>query len=83
MWDLTVWFSENSKKYYVAWLFKGDWVDVFYYYFHHIHLNPEAATRGFFIKKEILAEVFSCEFCEISKKPILQSTISGRLLLQI
>ena len=40
-------------------------------------LKPEAATRGVlckkvflecnFIKKETLAQVFSCEFCEISK----------------
>ena len=32
-----------------------------------------------FIKKESLAEVFSCEFCEISKNTFLQNT-SGRLL---
>ena len=36
-------------------------------------VNAEAATRGAlpeacnFIKKETLAQVFSCEFCEISK----------------
>ena len=31
--------------------------------------EPEAATRGAcnFIKKETLTQVFSCEFCEISK----------------
>ena len=33
-----------------------------------------------FIKKETLAQVFSCEFCEISKNIFLQKT-SGRLLL--
>ena len=39
-----------------------------------IFIFPEAATRGVllekacnFIKKETLAQVFSCEFCEISK----------------
>ena len=32
------------------------------------------------IKKEALAMVFSCEFCEISKSAFLQNT-SGRLLL--
>ena len=26
-----------------------------------------------FIKKETLAQVFSCEFCEVSKKPFLQN----------
>ena len=35
-----------------------------------------------FIKKETLAQAFSCEFCEISKTPFLQNT-SGRLLLDI
>ena len=34
-----------------------------------------------FIKKETLAQLFSCKFCEISKKPLLQNT-SGWLLLQ-
>ena len=33
-----------------------------------------------FIKTETLAQVFSCEFCEISKNTFLQNT-SGRLLL--
>ena len=33
-----------------------------------------------FFKKETLAEVFSCEFCEISENTFLQNT-SGRLLL--
>ena len=35
-----------------------------------------------FIKKETLAQVFSCEFCEIFKKPFLQNT-PGRLLLLV
>ena len=34
-----------------------------------------------FIKNENLAQVFSCEFCEISKNTFLQN-ISGRLLLE-
>ena len=29
------------------------------------------------IKKEILAQVFSCEFCEILRTPFLQNTSSG------
>ena len=33
-----------------------------------------------FVKIEILAQVFPCEFCEISKNTFLQNT-SGRLLL--
>ena len=33
-----------------------------------------------FIKKETLAQMFSCEYCEISRTPSLQNT-SGRLLL--
>ena len=33
-----------------------------------------------FIKKETLAQVFSCKFCEILRTPVLQNT-SGRLLL--
>ena len=33
-----------------------------------------------FIKKETLAQMFSCEFCEISKKTLF-TEISGRLLL--
>ena len=43
-----------------------------------IQKKPEACN---FIKKEILGQMFSCEFCEISKTPFLQNT-SGRLLLQ-
>ena len=34
-----------------------------------------------FMKKETLSQVFSCEFCEISKNTFLQKT-SGRLLLK-
>ena len=48
----------------------------------NLHLS-EAATRGQgcnFIKKETLAQVFSCEFCEFFKNTFLQNT-SGRLLL--
>ena len=41
--------------------------------------TPEACR---FIKKETLAQVFSCGFCEISNNTFLQNT-SGRLLLQI
>ena len=36
----------------------------------------------FFLKKETLAQVSSCEFCEISKNTFLQST-SGRLFLYV
>ena len=35
-----------------------------------------------FIKKETLAQMFSCEFCQISKNTFLQNN-SGRLLLNI
>ena len=35
-----------------------------------------------FIKKEALAQVFSCEFCEIFKNTFSQNT-SGQLLLKI
>ena len=41
--------------------------------------RPEACN---FIKKETLAQVFSCEFCQISKSTLLQNTY-GRLLLLI
>ena len=44
--------------------------------------RPQACN---FIKKETLAQVFSCEFCEISKNTFLQKTplvaASGRSLL--
>ena len=48
--------------------------------------DTEAATRGVlqlcsgpynFIKKETMAQVFSCEFCEISKNTFLQNTSGG------
>ena len=40
--------------------------------------RPEAEN---FIQKETLAQLLSCEFCKISKTPILQN-ISERLLLK-
>ena len=45
---------------------------------------PEATRPGAcnFIKKENLAQVFSCEFCEISKNTFLHNT-SRRLLLKV
>ena len=39
---------------------------------------PQACN---FIKKEILAQMFSCELCETSKNTFLKNT-SGRLLLK-
>ena len=50
-------------------------------FFHVDLLVKEAATRGVlnFIKKETLAQVFSCEFCEISKNTFLQNNY-GRML---
>ena len=36
-----------------------------------------------FIKKETLTQVFSCEFCEISKKSFRTEDLSGRPLLNI
>ena len=42
--------------------------------------NKVAGLACNFIKKESLTQVFSCEFCEISKNTFLQNT-SGRLLL--
>ena len=39
-------------------------------------------SLSLFFNKETLVEVFSCEFCEISKNTFLQNT-SGRLLLQL
>ena len=42
-------------------------------------LWPEACNV---IKKDTLVQVFSCEFCEISKTPFLQNT-SERLLLNV
>ena len=42
--------------------------------------NFEKASACNFIKKETLSQMFSCEFCEISKNTFLQNT-SGQLLL--
>ena len=42
--------------------------------------GKHCVTRNL-IKKETQAQVFSCEFCKISKTPFLQNT-SGRLLLE-
>ena len=36
--------------------------------FLEIPQNSQESTPGNFIKKETLAHVFSCEFCEISKR---------------
>ena len=41
---------------------------------------PEFPFNKNFIKKETLAQMFSCEFCEIFKNTIFQNT-SVRLLL--
>ena len=43
-----------------------------------IELQAEACN---FIKKETLAQVFSCEFCEISRNTFFLQNTSGRLLL--
>ena len=40
-----------------------------------LFFNKVAGTL--FIKKEILAQVFSCEFCEISKNAFGQNTSGG------
>ena len=41
-------------------------------YSHQIHSHPELRPQDCnFIKKETLAQVFSCEFYEISKKTLL------------
>ena len=47
-----------------------------------IFFNKVAGLRleTLFLKKDILAQVFSCEFCEISENTLLQNT-SERLLL--
>ena len=37
--------------------------------------------QAYFIKKEYLAQVFSCEFCEIYKNTFFQNTSGRRLLL--
>ena len=45
------------------------------------HIVPEAATGGAtLLKEETLVQVFSREFCEISKNTFFQNTF-GRLLL--
>ena len=44
-------------------------------------MKKDVLARNF-IKKETQAQVFSCEFCEISKNTFLQNTF-GRLLLAI
>ena len=44
----------------------------------NIENRPEACNL---IKKETLVQLFSCEFCEISKNTFSQNT-SGRLLLK-
>ena len=46
--------------------------DVFYekscsYKFHKIHIKTTVPEACNYIKKETLAQVFSCEFCEICK----------------
>ena len=38
---------------------------------------------GNFIKKESLAQVFSCEFCEIFKNTFLLQNTTERLLLRV
>ena len=38
------------------------------------HLNKVAGMACNFIKKETLAQVFSCEFCEISKNTFFYGT---------
>ena len=46
-----------------------------------LFFNKVAGLRpATLLKKETLAQVFSCEFCEISRTPFLQNT-SGQLLL--
>ena len=66
--------TEMLKKLFLS-LAAFDWIKLW---------RSEAATRGIlfcnFIKKGALAQVFSCEFCEMSKNTFLQNT-SGRLLL--
>ena len=43
-----------------------------------VDLRPAAL-----LKKEALAQVFPCEFCEMSKNPFLQNTSSGSLSVQV
>ena len=55
--------------------------------FHHVQKQPsEVQTEASdFIKKETLPQIFSCEFCEISKKFIsfFKNNTSERLLFQL
>ena len=44
--------------------------------------QAQPTTIWIYLKKEALTQVFSCEFCKISKNTFLQNT-SGRLLLNI
>ena len=67
---------EMLKKHFLS-LAAFDWIKL---------LRSEATTRGVlycnFIKKEALAQVFSCEFCEITKNTFftghLRATASVR-----
>ena len=43
-----------------------------------VDLRPAAL-----LKKEALAQVFPCEFCEMSENPFLQNTSSGSLSVQV
>ena len=45
----------------------------------HLCLRPEACN---FIQIETLAQVFYCEFCEISKNIFLQKTYNRRLMIK-
>ena len=47
-----------------------------------LYFNEVTGQVCNFIKIETLAQVFSCEFCEILRTPFLQNT-SGRLLLSL
>ena len=42
-----------------------------------IYRSRTRARACNFIKTESLTQVFSCEFCEISKNPFLQNTSGG------
>ena len=39
---------------------------------HKLFFNKVAGQAGNFIKKETMAQVFSCEFCEIPKNTFFQ-----------
>ena len=49
---------------------------------HSFFFNKVAGQAWNFVKKETLAQVLSCESCEISKNTFLQNT-SGQLLVKI